>query len=315
MEPNAKIYIAGHRGMVGSALEKTLRKAGFHNIVTRSSMELDLRDQAAVEQFFQTEQPHLVFIAAGRVGGIVANNTYPADFVRDTLQIQTNVIDAAFRNRCNKLLFLGSSCIYPKLCPQPIKEEYLLTGPLEPTNEGFAVAKIAGIMMCKTYRRQYGFDAVAAMPANLYGPGDNFHPQNSHVIPGMIRRFHEAKITKKNSVTIWGSGTPLREILHVDDLADACLFLMEHYSDEQHINVGSGREFSIFELAEHVAKAVGYTGEITTDPTKPDGTPRKIMDSSRINHLGWQPKIDLEDGLRETYAWYLDKERHGGLRV
>lgn len=305
MRHDAKIYVAGHNGLVGSALVRALRLAGFENLVLRSSAELDLREQGAVRDFFATEKPAYVFLAAAKVGGILANSTYPAEFIHDNLLIQGNVIDSAWRNGCEKLLFLGSSCIYPKLCPQPIKEEFLLTGPLEPTNEWYALAKIAGIKMCQAYRSQYGFDAISAMPTNLYGPGDNFHPENSHVLPALMRRFHEAKQADVESVTIWGSGTPRREFLHVDDLAAALLFLMERYSDAEHVNVGCGTDQTIMELARLVADVVGYAGEIVTDPEKPDGTPQKLLDVQRITSLGWEPRIDFRDGLAATYAWYL----------
>lgn len=309
-----KVFVAGHAGMVGSALLRILSQRGESEIVTRSRAELDLRNQAAVDAFFAQERPEQVYLAAAKVGGIVANDVYPADFMRDNILIQTNVIDAAYRNGCEKLIFLGSSCIYPKLCPQPIKEEYLLTGPLEPTNEGFALTKIAGIKMCQSYRRQFGFNAIAVMPANLYGPGDNFHPDNSHVLPAMLRRFHEAKATGAREVTIWGSGSPLREFLHVDDLADACTFLMNSYDGEKPVNIGSGFELSILDLARKVADVIGFSGEIVTDPGKPDGTPRKIMDSSFLASLGWKAAISFDVGLRNTYDWYLERVVDGGIR-
>lgn len=297
MDKAAKIYVAGHRGLVGSAIVRKLKAEGYDNLLLRTHAELDLTSQAAVNDFFAAERPEYVFLAAAKVGGIHANATYPADFIRDNLQIQTNVIDAAYRNGCQKLLFLGSSCIYPKLCPQPIKEEYLLTGPLEPTNEWYAIAKIAGIKMCQAYRRQYGFNAISAMPTNLYGPGDNYHPENSHVIPALIRRFHEAKVSGAESVTIWGTGKALREFLHVDDMADACLFLMLHYDGEQHVNVGSGEEVSIMELAQLIAEAVGFDGHIVTDASKPDGTPKKMLDGKLIASLGWHRAVSLRGGL------------------
>lgn len=305
MDKAAKIYVAGHRGLVGSAIVRKLKAEGYDNLLLRTHAELDLTSQAAVNDFFAAERPEYVFLAAAKVGGIHANATYPADFIRDNLQIQTNVIDAAYRNGCKKLLFLGSSCIYPKMCPQPIKEEYLLTGPLEPTNEWYAIAKIAGIKMCQAYRRQYGFNAISAMPTNLYGPGDNYHPENSHVIPALIRRFHEAKVSGAESVTIWGTGKALREFLHVDDMADACLFLMLHYDGEQHVNVGSGEEVSIMELAQLIAEAVGFDGHIVTDGSKPDGTPRKMLDSGEMLGMGWKPVFILEDGVRDSYADFL----------
>lgn len=306
MLPSAKIYVAGHRGLVGSALIRALRRAGFENIVTRTSSQLDLREQTPVRDFFATERPEYVLLAAAHVGGIHANDTYPADFLRDNLQIQTNVIDAAWKNGCAKLLFLGSSCIYPRLAPQPMPESCLMTGPLEPTNQWYALAKIAGIRMCQAYRRQYGFDAISAMPTNLYGPEDNFHPQNSHVLPALLRRFHEAATRKAPSVTLWGNGTALREFLHVDDMAEACLFLLRHYSGEEHVNVGSGKELSIAQLARLTADTVGYEGRLEWDPSQPDGMPRKLMDSSRLFAMGWTPRISLEEGIAETYAWYRD---------
>ena len=303
-----RIYVAGHRGMVGSAILRALRKTGFDNILTRTSAELDLRRQADVEAFFAQEKPDYVFLAAARVGGILANDTYPADFIYDNLAIEANIIHSAHQTGVRKLLFLGSTCIYPKLAPQPLKEEYLLSGPLEPTNEWYAVAKIAGIKLCQAYRRQHGDDFISAMPTNLYGPEDNFDLEKSHVVPAMMRKMHEAKIKGEHSVPLWGTGNPLREFLHVDDLADALLFLMEHYSGEEHVNVGVGHDLSIRELAETVAEAVGYQGELAFDPSKPDGTPRKLVDTSKINALGWQPRIGLAEGLRETYQWFLDHQ-------
>lgn len=305
MEPNARIYVAGHRGLVGSAIVRRLERDGYRNLLTRSHAELDLQDERAVAAFFEAERPDYVFLAAARVGGIHANNAYPADFLRDNLQIQTNVIDAAYRAGCKKLLFLGSSCIYPKHAPQPIKEEYLLTGPLEPTNEWYAIAKIAGIKMCQAYRRQYGFLAISVMPTNLYGPNDNFDLQTSHVLPALIRKFHEAKESGANSVTVWGTGSPRREFLHVDDLADACLFLMRHYDDDALINVGCGADLEIRELAELIRGIVGFEGRIEYDTSKPDGTPRKLLDISRIRALGWSARIPLDEGIRNTYAWFL----------
>lgn len=306
MDLSARIFVAGHRGLVGSALVRCLERAGAGNLLLRSRTELDLTDQAAVASFFATEQPHYVFLAAAKVGGIKANDTYPAEFLRDNLAIQTNVIHSAWQSGVRKLCFLGSSCIYPKLAPQPMPEEALLTGPLEPTNEWYAVAKIAGIKMCQAYRRQYGFDAISVMPTNLYGPGDNFDLENSHVLPAMIRRFHEAKLARVPNVTIWGTGTPRREFLHVDDMAEACVFLMQHYSDAMHVNVGVGEDLTILELAQLVAGTVGYTGEILTDTSKPDGTPRKLMDVSRIHAMGWKARVGLGDGVADTYRWYLD---------
>ena len=304
MEQGSSIFVAGHRGLVGSAIHRRLVAAGHDHLLLRTSSELDLRSPQAVDQFFATARPEYVFLAAARVGGIHANNSRPAEFIRDNLQIQTNVIDAAWRNGTKKLLFLGSSCIYPKLAPQPLREEYLLTGALEPTNEWYAIAKIAGLKMCQAYRRQYGFDAISAMPTNLYGPGDNFDLQNSHVLPALMRKIHEAKQVGQSEVTVWGSGTPRREFLHVDDLADACVFLMQRYSDEGAINCGWGEDVSIAELATAIAGVVGYDGRFVYDSSKPDGTPRKLLDTSRLTALGWKPSIRLEDGLRSTYRWY-----------
>ncbi len=304
-DKDAKIYVAGHRGLVGSALVRALQKEGYDNLILRGSAELDLREQAATRDFFASERPDYVFLAAAKVGGIHANDIYPAEFIADNLMMESNIIDAAWRNGAKKLLFLGSSCIYPKLCPQPIKEEYLLTGPLEPTNEWYAIAKIAGIKLCQAYRKQYGFNAISAMPTNLYGPGDNFHPENSHVIPGMMQRFHRAKLEGAPEISIWGTGSPRREFLYVDDLAAALLFLMRVYDGAEHINVGCGEDISILELAGLVAEAVGYAGKIVTDPTKPDGTPRKLLDVSRLSALGWRAQTDLAEGLAAAYAWYL----------
>jgi len=306
MKPDSRIFVAGHRGLVGSAIVRRLQAEGASNLLLRTREQLDLADQAAVERFFADEKPQYVFLAAAKVGGIHANDTYPAEFLRDNLAIQTNVIHSAWRHGVRKLCFLGSSCIYPKLAPQPMKEEYLLTGPLEPTNEWYAIAKIAGIKMCQAYRRQYGFDAISLMPTNLYGPGDNFHPENSHVLPALIRRFHEAKARGDASVTIWGTGTPRREFLHVDDLADACVFLMRGYSGEGIVNVGTGSDLSIRELAELVAEIVGYTGAVTTDPSKPDGTPRKLLDVSRLQAMGWRARIGLREGIAQAYAWFVE---------
>lgn len=299
---DGKFFVAGHRGLVGSAICRALRRAGYENLLLRSHAELDLTEQQAVRDFLASERPDYVVLAAARVGGIHANATYPAKFIYENLQIQNNVIHSAWQNGVKKFLFLGSSCIYPKLCPQPIKEEYLLTGPLEPTNDAYALAKIAGIRMCQAYRRQYGFDAICAMPTNLYGTGDNYHPGNSHVIPAMIRRFHEAKTAGALQVRIWGTGTPLREFLHADDMAEACVFLLNNYSDFEHINVGSQQEMTIMDVARLVARVVGYEGEILTDPSRPDGTPRKLMDSGKLFDMGWKPKFSLKDGLRDAYA-------------
>lgn len=300
-----KVYVAGHRGMVGSAIVRALEAAGFNNIVTQTSAELDLRNQAAVEAFFAEQRPDYVFLAAARVGGILANDTYPADFIYDNLVIETNSIHAAYRHAVKKLLFLGSTCIYPKLAPQPMPEDALLTGPLEPTNEWYAVAKIAGIKLCQAYRRQHGCDFISAMPTNLYGPGDNFDLEKSHVIPAMLRKMHEAKARGEATVTLWGTGTPRREFLHVDDLADGLLFLMEHYSDSSHVNVGVGDDLTIRELAETVQRTVGFDGELVFDTSKPDGTPRKLVDTTLINSLGWKACILLDEGLAATYAWFL----------
>jgi GDP-L-fucose synthase len=303
---NSRIYVAGHLGLVGSALVRALRLKGYSNLVLRTRQELDLTDQAAVREFFAAERPDAVIMAAARVGGIHANNSRPALFIRDNLLIQDNVIDAAHRSGVGKFVFLGSSCIYPKLCPQPIKEEYLLTGPLEPTNEWYAIAKIAGVKMCQAYRREFGFNAISLMPTNLYGPGDNFDLQNSHVLPALIRRFHEAKLRGDDSVTVWGTGTPRREFLHVDDLADAVLHLLHTYEGESIVNIGRGEDVAIRDLAEIVMSAVGYSGRVNFDSTKPDGTPRKLLDVSRLTALGWQAKISLKDGVERTYAWFKE---------
>jgi GDP-L-fucose synthase len=306
MNPDARIFVAGHRGLVGGAITRRLRAAGFENLLLRDRAGLDLTQQHAVADFFAAERPDYVFLAAAKVGGILANSTYPAEFLRDNLAIQTNVIHAAHRNGVKKLLFLGSSCIYPKHAPQPMPEDCLLTGPLEPTNEWYAVAKIAGLKMCQAYRRQYGFNAISAMPTNLYGPGDNFSPQGSHVLPALIRKMHEAKHSGAAEVVIWGTGRPRREFLHVDDLADACLFLMQQYEDERLINVGWGADVSIAELAALVAEAVGFTGQLRFNPAMPDGAPRKLLDVSRLSAAGWVPRIALEAGVSQTYAWFCD---------
>lgn len=304
MEQTAKIYIAGHRGMVGSALERKLRKEGYHNIVTRTSAELDLRNQQAVNEFFEKEKPAYVILAAAKVGGIHANNTYRAEFIYDNLMIEANIIHAAYLNKVTKLLFLGSSCIYPKMAPQPLKEEYLLSGYLEPTNQPYAVAKIAGIEMCDSYRAQYGCNFISAMPTNLYGTNDNYHPENSHVLPALIRRIVLAKKNNDPNVTIWGTGTPRREFLHVDDLADACYFLLQNYNEQGLVNIGCGTDVSIKELAELIVAEVGYEGEIIFDATKPDGTPRKLMDTSKINSLGWIAGTKLVEGIQKTILEY-----------
>jgi len=306
MNPQAKIYVAGHRGLAGSSIVRRLRAAGHDNLVHRTHAELDLTDQAAVEAFFEAERPEYVFLAAAKVGGIHANNTYPAEFIRDNLAIQTNVIHSAWKNGARKLLFLGSSCIYPKFAPQPMPESCLLTGELEPTNEWYAIAKIAGIKMCQAYRRQYGFDAISLMPTNLYGPGDNFDLQNSHVLPALLRKFHEARERGDAEVVVWGTGTPRREFMHVDDLGAAAVFLMENYSDEAFVNVGVGSDVSIRELADIVKDVTGFQGSIVQDTSKPDGTPRKLMDVGRLNALGWKAQVELREGVAQTYAWFVD---------
>jgi GDP-L-fucose synthase len=307
MEQTAKIYIAGHRGMVGSGLERKLRKEGYNNIVTRTSKELDLRNQQAVNDFFEKEKPAYVILAAAKVGGIHANNTYRAEFIYDNLMIEANIIHAAYLNKVTKLLFLGSSCIYPKMAPQPLKEEYLLSGYLEPTNQPYAIAKIAGIEMCDSYRAQYGCNFISAMPTNLYGTNDNYHPENSHVLPALIRRIVLAKKNNEPSVTIWGTGTPRREFLHVDDLTDACFFLLQKYDEKGLVNIGCGRDISIKELAELIAFEVGYDGLLIFDTTKPDGTPRKLLDTSKINNLGWCSKYDLSYGINKTISEVINQ--------
>lgn len=313
LDRDKKIYVAGHRGLVGSAIVRCLEKEDFSRIVTRTHEELDLTRQAETEAFFAREKPDYVILAAAKVGGIYANDTYPADFIMKNLQIECNVIDAAYKNQVKKLLFLGSSCIYPRECPKPIKEEYLLSGYLEKTNEAYALAKIAGLKMCAFYNQQYGTHYISVMPCNLYGINDNFALENSHVLPALMRRFHEAKKTGAPSVTVWGSGTPLREFLNVDDLAGACLYLMDHYEGKEFFNVGSGQEISILRLAELIKHVVGYQGEIIMDAAKPDGTPRKVTDISRILETGWRPAIDLETGIRRTYEWFCEKYDKGEL--
>lgn len=313
LDRDKKIYVAGHRGLVGSAIVRCLEKEGFSRIVTRTHEELDLTRQAETEAFFAREKPDYVILAAAKVGGIYANDTYPADFIMKNLQIECNVIDAAYKNQVKKLLFLGSSCIYPRECPKPIKEEYLLSGYLEKTNEAYALAKIAGLKMCAFYNQQYHTHYISVMPCNLYGINDNFALENSHVLPALMRRFHEAKKTGAPSVTVWGSGTPLREFLNVDDLAGACLYLMDHYEGKEFFNVGSGQEISILKLAELIKHVVGYQGEIIMDAAKPDGTPRKVTDISRILETGWRPAIDLETGIRRTYEWFCEKYDKGEL--
>lgn len=304
MDPNSRIYVAGHRGLVGGAIVGRLEQLGFGNLLVRTHKEVDLTNQAQVEAFFEKERPEYVFLAAAKVGGIHANNSYPAEFIRDNLMIQSNVIHSAWQHGVKKLAFLGSSCIYPKLAHQPMAESELLTGPLEPTNEWYAIAKIAGIKQCQAYRRQYGFDAISIMPTNLYGPGDNFDLQNSHVLPAMIRKFHEAKQRGDSQIVIWGTGTPRREFLHVDDMADATVYLMREYSGEELVNVGVGDDLTILELAHMVREVVGFEGDIVNDPSKPDGTPRKLLDVSRIHGLGWSAKIALRDGIAGTYEWF-----------
>jgi GDP-L-fucose synthase len=308
MNETDHIFVAGHRGLVGSAIVRELGRRGYGQLLLRTAAELDLRDQAAVAAFFAAQRPDYVVLAAAKVGGIHANDTYPADFLRDNLQIQTNVIDSAWRSGVRKLCFLGSSCIYPKLAPQPMREDALLTGPLEPTNEWYAIAKIAGIKMCQAYRRQYGFNAISLMPTNLYGPGDNFDLQNSHVLPALIRRFHEAKLRGDTEIVIWGSGTPRREFLHSDDLANAVVHLMRTYESEQILNVGCGEDVTIRELAELIARVVGFEGRLRFDTSKPDGAPRKLLDVGRLASLGWRPRTSLTDGVRSTYDWFVANE-------
>lgn len=309
MKKDSRIYVAGHRGLVGSAILRKLEEQGYMNLVYKTSKELDLRDPKQVEEFFQTEKIDYVFLAAAKVGGIVANNQYPADFIRDNLMIQTNVIDSAYRSGVEKLLFLGSTCIYPKLAPQPLKEEYLLTGELEPTNEPYALAKIAGIKMCESYNRQYGTKYISAMPTNLYGENDNFDLHTSHVLPALIRKFHEAKENNAEFVEVWGTGTPLREFLYSDDLADACVYLMNNYEGNEIVNIGVGEDLSIKELAEKVKATVGFTGELRFDTSKPDGTPRKLVDVTKINALGWKATTSLDEGLKKAYDWFLEAEK------
>ncbi len=312
MELTAKIYIAGHRGMVGSAIMRNLQKQGYTNIITKTSAELDLRNQQAVADFFAKEKPEYVFLAAAKVGGIQANNIYRADFIYENMMIQNNVIHSSYVNGVKKLMFLGSSCIYPKLAPQPLKEDYLLSGLLEDTNEPYAIAKIAGIKMCESYKRQYGCDFISVMPTNLYGPNDNYNLNNSHVLPALIRKFHDAKENKLESVEMWGTGTPMREFLHADDMADACVYLMKNYNDEKFVNIGTGTDLTIKDLALLIKKIVGYTGEIKHDLTKPDGTPRKLLDVTYLHSLGWKHKIELEEGIKSVYEDFKKKE---GVKV
>ena len=306
MQKHEKIYIAGHRGLVGSAIERRLRAEGYDNLVLRTSSELDLREQGAVREFFAEEAPDHVILAAARVGGILANDRYPADFLYDNLMIEANVVHSSHESGVKKLLALGSTCIYPRLAPQPLKEEYLLSGSLEPTNEWYAVAKIAGIKLCQAYHRQYGARFIAAMPTNLYGPGDNFDPENSHVVPAMIRKFHEGKLAGSPKVVLWGTGRAKREFLHVDDLADACLFLMQNYEGPEIVNIGAGKDVTISDLAVLVRDVVGFKGRVEYDSAKPDGTPRKLVDTSRMDKLGWRATIKLKEGIEQTYRWYLD---------
>jgi GDP-L-fucose synthase len=307
MEKNARIYVAGHTGLVGSAILRKLRSEGFSTLLVRSRKDLDLMRQAEVESFLKAEKPEYVFLAAARVGGILANNTYPAEFIYQNVMIESNVIHSAYRGGVKKLLFLGSSCIYPRDCPQPMKEEYLLSGKLEPTNEPYAIAKIAGIKMCQSYNRQYGTKFVSVMPTNVYGPGDNFDLETSHALPALIRKFHDAKMEGNDAVTVWGSGTPRREFLHVDDLADACLFIMKHYDGDEMVNIGVGKDITIGELSELIKQIVEFKGGILYDSSKPDGTPRKLTDVSRLKSLGWQSKISLREGIERTYRWYVDE--------
>lgn len=304
MDRTSRIYVAGHRGLAGSAICRRLQTEGFSSLILRTRAQLDLCDQRAVDAFFASEKPEYVFVAAAKVGGILANRTYPVEFLRDNLSIEINLIDSAYRHGCKKLQFLGSSCIYPKLAPQPIREEYLLTGALEPSNEWYAIAKIAGIKLAQAYRQQYGFHAICLMPTNLYGPGDNFDLKSSHVLPALIRKAHEAKINNSPELVVWGSGTPRREFLHVDDLADACVFLMQNYDEAEIINVGVGEDVTIREVAELICRVTGYEGRLVFDASKPDGTPRKVLDMSRLHALGWRARISLEDGIRQTYQWF-----------
>ena len=310
MNKKDKIYVAGHTGLVGSAIFRLLKKRGFENIIVKRHSELDLTSQSMVMDFFEKEKPDYVFLAAAKVGGIKANYTYPANFIRDNLYIQSNVIDAAHKHHTKKLLFLGSSCIYPKFAPQPMKEEYLLTGELEPTNEYYAIAKIAGIKLCQAYSKQYGFNSICLMPTNLYGPGDNFDLENSHVLPALIRKFHEAKKNKVYEVVLWGTGSPRREFLYVDDLANASLHLMENYNEQEIINIGTGEEISIKELAEMIGEVTGFQGKILFDSSKPDGNPRKLLDISKIKKFGWSPDVSLSEGIKYTYEWFLNHMNH-----
>jgi GDP-L-fucose synthase len=315
MDRDAKVYVAGHRGLVGGAIVRALRQDGWSNIVTADSRELDLRDPHATRAFFERHRPQLVYVAAARVGGIHANDSRPAEFIYDNLMIEASVVHAAWQSGVEKMLLLGSTCIYPKLAPQPLREEYLLTGALEPTNEWYAVAKIAGIKLAQAYRKQYGCHYICAMPTNLYGPGDNFDLVNSHVLPALIRKFHEAKLSGAAEVSIWGTGTPLREFCHVDDCASACLHLMQHYDEPEIVNIGQGVDISISDLANLVKEIVGFEGTLSNDRSKPDGTPRKLVDATRLFALGWRPQISLEEGIRETYAWFTRQLESGDLRL
>jgi GDP-L-fucose synthase len=315
LAPSARIYVAGHRGLVGSAIVRRLRREGFDNLLTASRDEHDLRDQAAVDRWFAANRPEYVFLVAGTVGGILANSTRPAEFIYDNLMIHATVVHAAHVHGVRRLLYLGSSCIYPRDCPQPIREESLLTGLLEPTNEPYAIAKISGIKLCQAYRRQYGSDFISAMPTNLYGPHDNFDLQSSHVLPALMRKFHDASVEGRSEVTVWGTGTPRREFLHVDDLADACLFLIRHYDEDVHVNVGTGEDLSIRELAEMIRDVAAPGTRLVFDPTKPDGMPRKLLDVGRLHALGWRHRIDLAAGIRSTYEWFLESGRQAGLRT
>ena len=306
MNKNSKIYVAGHRGLVGSAIVRKLQEKGYTNILGKTHKELDLMSSMEVENFFKEEKPEYVFLAAAKVGGIYANSNYPADFIYENLQMQNNVIGNSYKYGVKKLMFLGSSCIYPKMCPQPIKEEYLLSGYLEETNEAYALAKIVGLKMCKFFNKQYGTNYISVMPTNLYGPYDNFHPENSHVMPALIRRFHEAKVSGKKEVVVWGSGTPLREFLYSEDMADACIYLMENYEGNDFFNIGTGKEITIQALSELIKEVVGYEGKIVFDTTKPDGTPRKLLDVSKLENAGWKYKMELKDGIREAYKWFME---------
>jgi GDP-L-fucose synthase len=314
MLKDSSIFVAGHRGLVGSALVRTLQYQGFSNIITRTHSELDLENQAAVEEFFKSEQPEYVFLSAAKVGGIYANNTFPAEFAYSNMQIQCNIVNSSYKNKVKKLLFLGSSCIYPKFAPQPMNESSLLSGPLEETNKAYALAKIGGIIMCQSYNRQYGTNYISVMPTNLFGPSDNYHGQNSHVLPALIRRFHEAKINKVPSVAIWGTGSAFREFLYSDDLADACIYLMQHYNDSEIVNIGSGEEISIKNLAYLVKDVTGYTGELTFDTSKPDGTPRKLLDCTKIHNLGWKHRVSMREGLEKAYADFVKRWDAGEIK-